>query len=108
MSQDDFVKLENVAVTYGRDAAHAVTALDETSLRIGKGELLRHGRSGAVDLIEDLGVAVEVVSPRDDIIVELGKTVDGRHEHSLGWEPRTIRRRNAEDSRVLLSQLMRA
>ena len=26
MSQDDFVKLENVAVTYGRDAAHAVTA----------------------------------------------------------------------------------
>ena len=40
MSQDDFVKLENVAVTYGRDAAHAVTALDETNLRIGKGDFI--------------------------------------------------------------------
>ena len=40
MSQGDFVKLENVAVTYGRDAAHAVTALDETSLRIGKGDFI--------------------------------------------------------------------
>jgi NitT/TauT family transport system ATP-binding protein len=40
MSQDDFVKLENVAVTYGRDAAHSVTALDETNLRIGKGDFI--------------------------------------------------------------------
>src|SRR5882757_2764600 len=38
MSEDDFVKLENVAVTYGRDAAHSVTALDETNLRIGRGD----------------------------------------------------------------------
>ncbi len=40
MSQDDFVKLENVAVTYGRDAAHSVTALDETNLRIAKGDFI--------------------------------------------------------------------
>src|SRR4029077_19655647 len=40
MSEDDFVRLENVAVTYGRDAAHAVTALDETNLRIGKGDFI--------------------------------------------------------------------
>ena len=31
MSQDDFVKLENVAVTYGRDAAHAVTAQEQSA-----------------------------------------------------------------------------
>ena len=36
MSEDDFVKLENIAVTYGRKE-HAVTALDETNLRIGIG-----------------------------------------------------------------------
>src|SRR5215470_16775621 len=40
MSDDDFVRLENVAVTYGRDAAHAVAALDDTSLRIGKGDFI--------------------------------------------------------------------
>jgi NitT/TauT family transport system ATP-binding protein len=40
MSQDDFVKLEKVAVTYGRDAAHSVTALDETNLRIAKGDFI--------------------------------------------------------------------
>jgi NitT/TauT family transport system ATP-binding protein len=40
MSDADFVKLENVAVTYGRDAAHAVTALDETNLRIGTGDFI--------------------------------------------------------------------
>src|SRR5947209_2530737 len=40
MSEDDFVRLENVAVTYGRDAVHSVTALDETNLRIGKGDFI--------------------------------------------------------------------
>ncbi|MBV9077470.1 MAG: ABC transporter ATP-binding protein [Methylobacteriaceae bacterium] len=40
MSEEDYVRLENVAVTYGRDAAHAVTALDETNLRIGKGDFI--------------------------------------------------------------------
>src|SRR5258708_32898996 len=40
MSNNDFVKLENVAVTYGRQAEHAVTALDETNLRIGRGDFI--------------------------------------------------------------------
>ena len=40
MSEEDYVRLDNVAVTYGRDAAHAVTALDETNLRIGKGDFI--------------------------------------------------------------------
>ena len=40
MSEDDFVRLENVAVTYGRNAEHAVTALDETNLRIGQGDFI--------------------------------------------------------------------
>ena len=33
-------ELENVAVTYGRKAEHAVTALDETNLRIGQGDFI--------------------------------------------------------------------
>ena len=40
MSEDDFVRLENVAVTYGRKAEQAVTALDETNLRIGQGDFI--------------------------------------------------------------------
>jgi len=40
MNNDDFVRLENVAVTYGRKAEHAVTALDDTSLRIGRGDFI--------------------------------------------------------------------
>ena len=40
MSEDDFVRLENIAVTYGRKAEHAVTALDETNLRIGQGDFV--------------------------------------------------------------------
>jgi len=40
MSEDDFVKLENVAVTYGRKAESSVTALDETNLRIGEGDFI--------------------------------------------------------------------
>ena len=40
MNGADFVKLENVAVTYGRRAEHAVTALDETNLRIGEGDFI--------------------------------------------------------------------
>ena len=40
MSEDDFVKLENVAVTYGRSAESSVTALDETNLRIGQGDFI--------------------------------------------------------------------
>src|ERR1043165_2563079 len=40
MSDDDFVRLENVAVTYGRSAEQGVTALDETSLRIAKGDFI--------------------------------------------------------------------
>ncbi len=40
MSEDDFVRLENVAVTYGRKAESSVTALDETNLRIGKGDFI--------------------------------------------------------------------
>ena len=40
MNEDDFVKLENIAVTYGRKTEHAVTALDETNLRIGQGDFV--------------------------------------------------------------------
>src|SRR5215470_1966486 len=40
MSDDDFVRLENVAVTYGKSAEQGVTALDETNLRIGKGDFI--------------------------------------------------------------------
>lgn len=40
MSDDDFVKLENVAVTYGRKAEHSITALDNTNLRIGEGDFI--------------------------------------------------------------------
>jgi NitT/TauT family transport system ATP-binding protein len=40
MSDDDFVRLENVAVTYGKSAEQGVTALDETSLRIAKGDFI--------------------------------------------------------------------
>ena len=36
MSEDDYVRLENVAVTYGKSAEQGVTALDETNLRIGQ------------------------------------------------------------------------
>lgn len=40
MTDDSFIRLENVAVTYGRDAAHSVTALDDTNLRIGQGDFI--------------------------------------------------------------------
>ena len=40
MNEDDFVKLENIAVTYGRKAENSVTALDETNLRIGQGDFV--------------------------------------------------------------------
>lgn len=40
MSEDDYVRLENVTVRYGRDAAQSVHALDETNLRIGQGDFI--------------------------------------------------------------------
>jgi NitT/TauT family transport system ATP-binding protein len=40
MSEDDYVRLENVTVRYGREAAHAVHALDATNLRIGHGDFI--------------------------------------------------------------------
>ena len=40
MSEDDYVRLENVTVRYGREAAHAVHALDATNLRIGRGDFI--------------------------------------------------------------------
>src|SRR5262252_3813711 len=40
MSEDDYVRLENVAVTYGKSADTGVTALDETNLRIGEGDFI--------------------------------------------------------------------
>ena len=48
-------------------------------------ELLGDGRRRAVDLVEDLGVAMEVAPPGDDIIVELGKAIDDRHGYSRRW-----------------------
>ena len=40
MNGDDYVRLENVTVRYGREAAHAVHALDATNLRIGHGDFI--------------------------------------------------------------------
>ena len=40
MNEDDYVRLENVTVRYGREAAHAVHALDATNLRIGHGDFI--------------------------------------------------------------------
>ena len=40
MSEDDYVRLENVTVRYGREAAHAVHALDATNLRIGQSDFI--------------------------------------------------------------------
>jgi len=37
---EDYVKLEGVCVTYGRNAEQGVTALDETNLRIGQGDFI--------------------------------------------------------------------
>jgi len=49
-SEDDYVRLENVTVRYGREAAHAVHALDATNLRIGHGdsEILSAAEQSAV------------------------------------------------------------
>ena len=45
-------------------------------------ELLGDGRGGAVDVVHDLGMAVDVVAPRSDLVVEIGETIDDGHKHS--------------------------
>jgi NitT/TauT family transport system ATP-binding protein len=40
MSEEDFVRLEGVTVTYGRNTEHSIHALDETNLRIGQGDFI--------------------------------------------------------------------
>ena len=50
-----------------------------TSSRPNARSLFGDGRRRAVDVVEDLGMAVEVAAPGDDVVVEIGETVDDRH-----------------------------
>ncbi len=42
-------------------------------------QLFGNGRGRPVDLVEDLRVLVQVMPPSDDVVLEIGETVDDRH-----------------------------
>src|SRR5262249_24386636 len=55
-------------------------------------ELLTHRGGGAVHVVEEFRMSVDIVTPGRDLAVQIGDAIDDRHSTLAGHGRRTVRR----------------